>query len=146
MKKTKKIVKKVVKKTTKKIAKKVAKKAVKKTVKKVIKKVVKKSIKKVVKKAVKEAAQKGEPRQRREELIGKIVHYYDHIEVGIIELNKGALEVGDKIHVKGNATDFEQEITSMQINHEQISKAKKGDVVGLKVKEKSREGDLVYKI
>ncbi|MFH1129370.1 MAG: hypothetical protein V1686_01380 [Patescibacteria group bacterium] len=123
-------------KKTKKAIKKVVKKIVKKPVKKVVKKVAKKAVKKAVKKVIKEEGQ----------LIGKIIHYYDHIEVGIIELNKGALEVGNKIRVKGNVTDFEQDIISMQINHEQINKAKKGDVVGLKVKEKSREGDLVYKV
>lgn len=130
MKKTKKIVKKA----TKRVAKKPIKKTVKKAVKKPAKKVAKKTTKKVEKEVV------------EGQLIGKIIHYYDHIEVGIIELNKGALEIGDKIHVKGHVTDFEQEITSIQINHEQISKAKKGDVIGLKVKDKSREGDLVYRV
>lgn len=103
------------------------------------KKVVKKVAKKVVKKAVKKAVKKEQP-------IGKIIHYYDQIEVGIIELNKGSLEVGDVIHVKGHVTDFEQEVKSMQIEHEQISKAKKGDTIGLKAKEKTREGDLVYRV
>ncbi len=81
----------------------------------------------------------------KEELVGKITHYFGKIEVGIIELNK-KLNVGDTIHVKGGTTDFEQEIKSIQIEHEQIEKAKKGDVIGLKVKEKVREGDEVYKV
>jgi putative protease len=101
----------------------------------------KKTIKKAVKKAVKKAT-KSEP---KEELIGKITHYYDHIEVGIIEITKNPVEVGEKIHIKGTTTDFEQEVKSMQIEHEQVSKAKKGDVIGLQVKDKVREGDLVYK-
>lgn len=92
----------------------------------------------------KKAAQ-DEPRQRREELIGKITHYFGKIEVGIIELSK-PLAVGDTIHIKGGETDFEQEIESMQIEHENIEKAKKGDVIGLKVKEKVREGNEVYKV
>jgi putative protease len=127
--------KKTVKKTVKKI-----KKPVKKVAKKVTKKVVKKAAKKVEKKAA-----KGEPRQKREELIGKITHYYDHIEVGIIEVTKNSIEEGEKIHIKGTTTDFEQEAKSMQVEHEQVSRAKKGDVIGLKVKDKVREGDLVYK-
>lgn len=84
--------------------------------------------------------------EKKEELIGKITHFFSKIEVGIIEITKGSLEVGDKIHVKGATTDFEQEIKSMQIEHEEIEKAKKGDVIGLKVKDKVREGDEVYKI
>jgi putative protease len=91
-----------------------------------------KKVKKTTKKAVKE------------ELIGKIVHYYDKINVGIIEVSK-TLEKGDKIHIKGTTTDFEEEVKSMQIEHEQIEKAKKGDIIGMTVKEKVREGDLVYK-
>ena len=83
-------------------------------------------------------------KEPKEELIGKITHYFDKIEVGIIEIKKGKLAVGDKIHVKGTTTDFEQEIESMQVEHEQVQKAKKGDAVGLKVKDKVREGDEVY--
>lgn len=83
--------------------------------------------------------------EKKEELIGKITHYFGKIEVGIIELSK-KLNVGDTIHIKGGTTDFEQEIDSMQIEHEDIEKAKKKDVIGLKVKEKVREGDEVYKV
>lgn len=83
--------------------------------------------------------------EKKEELIGKITHYFGKIEVGIVELSK-TLVVGDTIHVKGGSTDFEQEVKSMQIEHENIEKAKKGDVIGLEVKEKVREGDEVYKV
>jgi len=83
--------------------------------------------------------------EKKEQLIGKITHYFGKIEVGIVELSK-ELNVGDTIHVKGSSTDFEQKVDSIQIEHEQVDKAKKGDVVGLKAKEKVREGDEVYKI
>ena len=83
--------------------------------------------------------------EAKEELVGKITHYFGKIEVGIIELGK-KLNVGDTIHVKGGTTDFEQEVKSIQIEHEQIEKAKKGDVIGLEIKEKVREGDEVYKV
>jgi len=86
---------------------------------------------------------KSEP---KEELIGKITHYFGKIEVGIVEITKGSLAAGDKIHIKGSSTDIEQEVKSMQIEHEQVEKAKKGDVIGLKVKDKVREGDEVYKV
>ncbi len=78
-----------------------------------------------------------------EKLIGKITHYFSNIGVGIIELSD-ELKVGDTIRVKGATTDFEQEVESMQIEHQNIEKAKKGDTIGLKVKDKVREGDNVY--
>jgi len=83
--------------------------------------------------------------EKKEELIGKITHYFGKIEVGIIELSKG-LNVGDIIHIKGSTSDFEQKVDSMQIEHKSIEKAKKSDVIGLKTKEKVREGDEVYKV
>lgn len=84
--------------------------------------------------------------EKKEELIGKITHYFGKIEVGIIEITKGSLAVGDMIHIKGSTTDFEQPVKSIQIEHEQVEKAKKGDAIGLKVKDKVREGDEVYKL
>ncbi|MDD4994408.1 MAG: translation elongation factor-like protein [Candidatus Pacebacteria bacterium] len=80
-----------------------------------------------------------------EKLIGKITHYFSKIQVAIIELT-GEIKIGDKIHIKGHNTDFEQDITSMQIDRVDVEKAKKGDAIGLKVDEKVREGDEVYLI
>lgn len=80
-----------------------------------------------------------------ENFIGKITHYYPNIGVGIIAL-EGVLAVNDKIHVRGTATDFEQAVDSMQIEHEGVEKAEAGQEVGVKINEKVREGDLVYKI
>ncbi|MDD5535113.1 MAG: translation elongation factor-like protein [Candidatus Paceibacterota bacterium] len=80
-----------------------------------------------------------------EKLIGKITHYFNKIQVAIIELTE-EIKIGDKIHVKGHNTDFEQDITSMQIDRVDVEKAKKGDAIGLKVDEKVREGDEVYLI
>jgi len=78
-----------------------------------------------------------------EKLVGKIVHYYSNLGVGIIELSD-SLRVGDQIHIKGKTTDFEQTVDSMQIEHEAVQEAKSGDVVGVKVKERVREGDGIY--
>jgi len=79
-------------------------------------------------------------------LIGEITHYFGEIKVAIIKL-KRMLKVGDKIRVVGGEdTDFEQEVKSMEIDHEKVKKAKKGEQVGLKVKEKVRDGYKVYKI
>lgn len=78
-----------------------------------------------------------------EKPIGKISHYYDKIGVGIIEL-AGILKVGDTVQIKGKDTDFEQAVDSMQIEHEPVEKAKKGDVIGIKMNQKVKEGDEVY--
>jgi putative protease len=80
-----------------------------------------------------------------EKLVGKIVHYFGKIQVAIIELT-GELKIGDKVHIKGHSTDFEQDITSMQIDHANVEKAKKGDAIGIKVDQKVREEDEVYLI
>jgi len=79
-------------------------------------------------------------------LIGKVSHYFSKIGVAVIELS-GSLSVGDTIRiVGGEATDFEQTIDSMEMEHEKIEKAKKGDAIGTKVKEKVREGYKVFKV
>ena len=80
-----------------------------------------------------------------EKLIGKIIHFYTNIGVGIIELSD-ALNVGDKIHVKGGSTDFEQTVDSMQVEHANVQAAKAGDSIGVKLNEKVKEGDEVFKV
>jgi len=76
--------------------------------------------------------------------IGRITHFFSKIDVAVIEL-KAALNVGDTIVVKGPTTDFEQEVDSMQIEHKNVPKAEAGQSVGLKVKQRVRETDVVYK-
>ncbi|MBU1136724.1 MAG: hypothetical protein KJ559_04430 [Nanoarchaeota archaeon] len=75
--------------------------------------------------------------------LGRITHYFEKIGVAVIELAKG-LKVGEVIRIKGATTDYEQKVDSMQIEHEKVEKAKKGDAIGLKVKEKVRVNDRVY--
>ena len=81
----------------------------------------------------------------KETKIGEIFGYYSKIEVAAIKLTDGSLKVGDKIHIKGHTTDFEQIVDSMQIEHDKFQSAKKGSDVGIKVKDKVRPGDIVYK-
>ncbi|KPK95733.1 translation elongation factor-like protein [bacterium SM23_31] len=81
-----------------------------------------------------------------EQLIGEISHYWGNIEVAGIEITDGELRVGDEIHIKGITTDFTQKVDSMQIEMKNIEKAQKGDSIGLKVAEKVRENDKVYKV
>ncbi|MGD8744488.1 MAG: U32 family peptidase C-terminal domain-containing protein [Candidatus Woesebacteria bacterium] len=78
--------------------------------------------------------------------VGKVTHYYDKIEVAIIELDSN-LSKGDKIKfVRGGEDLFEQTVESMQVEHEKIETAKKGDVIGLKVDDEVKEGAEVYKL
>jgi len=78
--------------------------------------------------------------------VGEITHYFGHISVGAIKLTDGELKIGDEIHIKGHTTDFNQKITSMQIEHNSIEVAKKGDEIGIKVEQHVRKGDIVYKV
>lgn len=75
--------------------------------------------------------------------IGKITHYYDRLGVAIIEL-KSALKVGDSIKIKKGEREFEQSVTSLQVEHQEVTKAKAGEIVGLKVAEKTPEGSKVF--
>ncbi|MEA2020461.1 MAG: EF-Tu/IF-2/RF-3 family GTPase [Patescibacteria group bacterium] len=77
--------------------------------------------------------------------VGEITHYYTNIGVGVLELSD-TLKIGDKIHIQGATTDFTQEVGSMQANKEPVKEASAGDAVGLKVENRVREGDLVYKV
>ena len=132
------------KKPAKKPAKKSAKKAVKKAVSKV-KSAVKKepiSVSVVAKAMEKKKAIAG----KEGKLVGAITHYFSHIGVCVIKLD-GTLEEGETIRiVGGEETDFTQSVNSMQIDHEKVKVAKKGDSVGLKIKDKAREGYKVFKI
>lgn len=77
-------------------------------------------------------------------VVGRITHFFAKIGVAVIEL-KASLSVGDRILVKGPNTDFEQTVDSMQIEHENIQKAEAGQSIGLKLAERARETDVVYK-
>lgn len=85
-------------------------------------------------------------KEKKEKQIGEIIHFFSNIKVAVIKLS-APLSVGDTIHIIGGEnTDFEQPIKSMEVDHEKIEKAKKGNEVGLKVKKKVREGYRVFKI
>jgi len=80
-----------------------------------------------------------------EEVIGKVSDFFARPVVAGIELTT-TLEVGDKIHIKGHTTDLEFTVDSMQINNADVEQAKAGDSVGIKVSERVRRGDIVYKV
>lgn len=77
--------------------------------------------------------------------IGTITHYFDKIGVAVVEVKK-PIHVGEKVKISGHDKEFEQEIASMQMEHEQVKKAKKGDSVGLKVSQPVKSGDVLYRL
>jgi translation elongation factor EF-Tu-like GTPase len=79
-----------------------------------------------------------------EELIGEVSHWFGNINVAGIKLSDG-LAVGDRIHIVGHTTDFEQEVASMQLDNEDVSEASAGDEIGIKLRSRARPGDDVYK-
>lgn len=80
-----------------------------------------------------------------EEVIGNISDFFAKPVVAGIELT-GTLKLGDKLHFKGHTTDFEQIVESMQIDNVDVKEAKAGDSAGIKVSERVRRGDIIYKV
>lgn len=76
--------------------------------------------------------------------VGRVTHFFSKINVAVIEL-KARLKVGDTLVFKGPNTDFEQVVDSMQIEHENVQQAETGQSIGLKVAQRVRETDKVYK-
>jgi len=76
--------------------------------------------------------------------VGKITHYFGKASVAALELT-APLEVGDTIVVRGGSTDFNQTVNSMQIERQDVQRAEPGQQVGIKVEQKARPGDVVYK-
>lgn len=121
-------------------------------------KVVKKKVKKTKaarpaakKKAAKKKVSKKIPAQPKPNIpaapmlktAGEVTHFFPHVSAAVIKLS-GPLKVGDMIQIKGHTTDFKQSVDSMQIEHVPVNEAKKGDEIGLKVKDRVRIGDTAY--
>lgn len=104
----------------------------------------KKTIKKPAKRKTqpKRAARKT-PAPRGEKPIGAVTHYFGNLGVAIIKC-KAPISVGARIKFKGATTDFEETIRSMQYDHKPIARSKKNQEIGVKVKAKTREGDLIF--
>ncbi|HID43479.1 MAG TPA: translation elongation factor-like protein [Archaeoglobaceae archaeon] len=79
------------------------------------------------------------------EEVGRISHYFNRIGVAAVVLKK-PLKVGDRIRIKGSKTDFEQIVESMEINNKKVDTAMPGDEVGIKVMDKVRKKDIVYRL
>ncbi|HLF17359.1 MAG TPA: translation elongation factor-like protein [Candidatus Omnitrophota bacterium] len=75
--------------------------------------------------------------------VGKVTHFFSRIQVVVVKL-KGPLRVGNQVHIKGKTTNFKQKIRSIQIESVDVPAARKGQLVGLKVDKKAKEGDEVF--
>ena len=150
------------------VAKKPAKKKVASKKKKAVKKIAKKKVakKKTAKKSIKAKAAPKKQTLRKptmvkpgpqptgippveepaanEEALGAVTHYYSHLSVAVVQMNKGTLRTGDTIHIKGHTTDFTQTVESMEFEHQHIEQASAGQSFGMKVKDHVREHDIVY--
>ena len=82
----------------------------------------------------------------KEQEIGYISKYFGQISVAAIEITAGKLSVGDTVHIKGHTTDMNVEVGSIQVEHDAVDSAKKGDSIGLKVTGKARRKDKVFKL
>ena len=80
-----------------------------------------------------------------EDIVGMVEDFFAHPVVAGIRLSD-TLKVGDKIRIKGHTTDLEMEVGSMQIDNAIVTEANAGDLIGVKVTERVRAGDSVYKI
>jgi hypothetical protein len=79
------------------------------------------------------------------ERVGEVTHYFNKISVAVLDLSKD-LKLGDMVHFLGRNTDFEQRVGSMQIEHEDIEAAGAGDDVAVKVIDRVRPGDSVFRL
>ena len=81
-----------------------------------------------------------------EEQVGVIIKFFAKPSVAAIEVTAGTLKIGDMLKYHGHTTDFTEQVTSMQIDNKPVEEAKVGDLVGIRVKDRVRENDKVYKV
>lgn len=81
-----------------------------------------------------------------EEQVAVIIKFFAKPSVAALEVTNGTITKGDLLKYKGHTTDFTEEIASMEIDNQPVDEVKAGDLVGVKVKERVREGDKVYKV
>ena len=98
--------------------------------------------------AKKKPAVKKKPARAKppEDQIGKVIAFFRIPVVAVVKVTQGSLKIGDRIWIKGHTTDLKQTVVSMQVNHQPIQEARKGDEAGMKVSSRARRGDRVYRI
>lgn len=100
-----------------------------------------KKVKKTSKKKSKKQAKSTKPKLPKN-AVGIVTHYFPHVNAAVVKILK-PLSAGDEVELTGHTTKFKQRIESMQIDHVPIQKAKKGDEIGLRVKSRVREHDIM---
>lgn len=80
-----------------------------------------------------------------EEKIGEVTHYFGKISVAVLKIDKG-IKIGENLHFVGKHTDFSQEINSLQIEHQAVTEAEAGSDVAMKVKDRVRPGDTIFRL
>ena len=78
--------------------------------------------------------------------VGRVTHYFPKARATAVMIERDEIKVGDTLYFKGHTTRFKQTIESLQINHEPVSQASPGDEVGIRVKSRTREHDLVFRL
>ena len=78
--------------------------------------------------------------------VGEVFHFYPKISVAAIRLTDGSLGLGDTVQIQGPTTNLEQKVEALQIEHADVRRAEKGQEVGMKVRDRVREKDFVYKL
>lgn len=81
-----------------------------------------------------------------EELVGVVVKFFAQPGVAALKVTRGTIKKGDTLRYIGHTTDFSDQVASMQVNNQPVEEAKAGDFIGVKVKERVRENDKVYKL
>ena len=104
----------------------------------------KKAVEKAPAKKKKPAAKKVSVPAKKVKPIGKVTHYYAHIKVAIVKFNT-KVKAGTELYFKGATTDFKEASKSMQFDHKPVPAAMPKKLIGIKLKKRVREGDLVYK-
>jgi hypothetical protein len=97
-------------------------------------------------KPVKPASTASPQRAPSEERIGVVTHYFSHLSVATIQLERDTLRVGDMIHIRGHTTDFTQKVESLEVDHAPATEVGLKDDFGLKVIDHAREHDVVFKV
>ena len=82
---------------------------------------------------------------KKNKSLGKVVHFFDKINVAVINL-EGSLKVGDKVKIERHGESFEDTVASMQIDHQEVSSAGRGQEVAIKISRSTKSGALVYKV
>ncbi len=86
----------------------------------------------------------GKKEKMEEIFVGKVVHYFPKVKAAVIGIEKNSLSVGDRIKIKGYSGEFDQEVKSMQVEHETVEQASVGGEVAIKVRKKARRGNRVF--